>query len=278
MESQLFDFTGATGKHLSGRIELPQAATRGWAIFAHCFSCGKDSLAAARVSQALARGGIGVLRFDFAGLGGSDGEFGNGTFATDVNDLVAAAEAMIEVDMVPSLLVGHSLGGAVVLHAAGTLDSVKAVVTISAPDNVAHILRLFDPQIIERIEMEGKAEVSLAGRDYIFNRGFVDNVREHDLVARAKDLKRPLLVLHAPGDTTVGIDNASRIFQAAMHPKSFVSLDSADHLLTRRSDADYVSAVIAAWVSRYLPMPEGDSPPTPNNEGVSVVETGRGNW
>lgn len=267
MTSKIYNFVGASGQQLSGRLELPQTTTRGWAIFAHCFTCGKDSLAAVRVSRALALIGIGVLRFDFAGLGDSDGEFGSGTFAADIGDLIAAARTMTEDSMAPSLLVGHSLGGAAVLGAAGEIETVKAVATIGAPADVGHILQRFEPQVIKQIETDGEAEVSLAGRAFTFRRDFVEDVRGQNLVARVKALRRPLLVLHAPGDMTVGIDNASAIFQAAMHPKSFVSLDDADHLLTSRGDADYAAGVIAAWVSRYLPRLEEDIPDVSRGEG-----------
>jgi putative redox protein len=234
-------------------MEQPDGEVRGWAILAHCFTCGKDHLAASRVARTLAAHGIGVLRFDFAGLGSSGGNFADATFAADVDDLVAASRAMRADGKAPSLLVGHSLGGAAVLAAAGAMPDIRAVVTIAAPFDVAHVLHQIDPAALERIEAQGEAEVLLAGRPFVVRRSFVDDLRRHDQGARIAALHRPLLVMHAPGDTTVGIDNANRIFMAAKHPKSFVSLDDADHLLTRRADADYVGALIAAWVSRYFP-------------------------
>lgn len=276
MAIQPFDFEGSAGHSLSGRLEHPPTPPRGWAIFAHCFTCGKDSLAAVRLSRALSLIGIGVLRVDFAGLGGSDGEFGSGTFAADVNDLVAAAQTMAAAGMAPSLLIGHSLGGAAVLGAAGAIDTVRAVATIGAPADVGHILRQFAPESVRRIEAEGEAQVDLGGRPFLFRRNFIDDAREQDLLAQVQELRRPLILLHAPGDMTVGIENATRIFHAARHPKSFVSLDDADHLLTRRADADYAAAVIAAWASRYLPAIEEDDRDTSPNAGVSAVETGRG--
>jgi uncharacterized protein len=253
MPSQPFDFEGPRGYRLAGRMEQPDGEVRGWAILAHCFTCGKDHLAASRVARTLAVHGIGVLRFDFAGLGSSGGNFADATFAADVDDLVAASRAMQADGKVPSLLVGHSLGGAAVLAAASEMPDVRAVVTIAAPFDVAHVLHQIDPAALERIEAQGEAEVLLAGRPFVVRRSFVDDLRQHDQGARIAALHRPLLVMHAPGDTTVGIDNANRIFMAAKHPKSFVSLDDADHLLTRRADADYVGALIAAWVSRYFP-------------------------
>lgn len=253
MPSQSFDFEGPRGYRLAGRMEQPDGEVRGWAILAHCFTCGKDHLAASRVARTLAAHGIGVLRFDFAGLGSSGGNFADATFAADVDDLVAASRAMQADGKVPSLLVGHSLGGAAALASAGAMPDIRAVVTIAAPFDVAHVLHQIDPAALERIEAQGEAEVLLAGRPFVVRRSFVDDLRRHDQGARIAALHRPLLVMHAPGDTTVGIDNANRIFMAAKHPKSFVSLDDADHLLTRRADADYVGALIAAWVTRYFP-------------------------
>jgi pimeloyl-ACP methyl ester carboxylesterase len=253
MASQIFDFEGPKGYRLSGRLIEPEGAPRGWAIFSHCFTCGKDSLAATRVTRALAAHGIGVLRFDFAGLGSSGGSFGDSNFAADVGDLVAAAQAMTAAGKPPSLLIGHSLGGAAALMAAGELPEVRAIVTIGAPFDLAHVLRLFDPSGLERVETEGEAEVNLGGRPFVVRKSLVDGLRQHDLRARIAALQRPLLVMHAPGDDTVAIDNATHIFAAARHPKSFVSLDDADHLLTRQADADYVGGLITAWASRYLP-------------------------
>jgi putative redox protein len=253
MTSQTFDFQGPRGYRLAGRLEQPEGPARAWAILAHCFTCGKDHLAASRVARALATHGIGVLRFDFAGLGGSGGSFADATFAADVDDLVAAGRAMEAQGRAPALLVGHSLGGAAVLAAAGAMPGVRAVATLAAPFDVAHVLQQIDPASLQRVQTQGEAEVLLAGRPFLVRRSFVDDLRRHDQGARIAALRRPLLVMHAPGDTTVGIDHANRIFLAARHPKSFVSLDDADHLLTRRADADYAGAVIVAWSSRYLP-------------------------
>ncbi|MFC3216438.1 MULTISPECIES: bifunctional alpha/beta hydrolase/OsmC family protein [Sphingomonadaceae] len=274
MAQQMFDFEGASGRRLSGRLESPQATPRGWAIFAHCFTCGKDSLAAVRISRALARAGIGVLRFDFAGLGGSGGE----TFAADIDDLIAAADAMTAAGKSPSLLIGHSLGGAAALAAASELASIEAVATIGAPADIGHVLSHFDPGELARIDAEGVGEIELAGRHFLLRRSFIDDIRQQDLLSYVRDLKRPLLVLHAPSDPIVGIDNASEIFQHAKHPKSFVSLDTADHLLTNRTDAEYAAAVIAAWASRYLPPLEEDLPDLSRGDGVTALETGNGKF
>jgi uncharacterized OsmC-like protein/pimeloyl-ACP methyl ester carboxylesterase len=253
MPTRPFDFTGAEGRRLSGRLEMPMGRLHGWAIFAHCFTCGKDNVAAVRIARALASVGIGVLRFDFAGLGESEGAFASTSFSGNVRDLIAATQAMAAAEMTPGLLVGHSLGGAAVLAAAGDLPSVKAVVTLAAPFDVANVLHQFDPQALEAIAAQGEADVRLAGRPFRVGQGFIDDLRLHDQGARIAALHRPLLVMHGPLDETVGVDNATSIFLAARHPKSFVSLDHADHLLSRKADADFAAAIIAAWASRYLP-------------------------
>jgi len=277
MTSPTFDFLSPRGYQLSGRVEQPETTPRGWAILAHCFTCGKESLAAARLARALALTGIGVLRFDFAGLGKSGGEFAE-TFAADVGDLIAAGEAMTAHGMEPSLLVGHSLGGAAALAAAGRMPSIRAVTTIGSPADVAHILHLFDAASLEKINTEGEAEVVLADRPFVVRKSFIDDVRDHDLGAAIADLHRPLLVLHAPRDNVVGIENASRIFLAAKHPKSFVSLDDADHFLSRRTDADYAASMISAWAARYMPKLMEDMTREEDVDGVSAVETGKGRF
>ncbi|HGM6729080.1 TPA: alpha/beta fold hydrolase [Stenotrophomonas maltophilia] len=278
MPSPKLTIPGARGIRLAARIEAPQATPRGWAIFAHCFTCGKDSAAAVRVSRALALAGIGVVRFDFAGLGGSDGEFADSSFASNVDDLIAVARDMDAQGRAPSLLVGHSLGGAAALAAATEIDSVRAVATIGAPASVDHLLGQFGPAAITAIAEHGEAEVILAGRPFNIRREFVEDARQQDLETRIARLGKPLLVMHAPGDTVVGIDNATRIFSAARHPKSFISLDDANHLLSHRPDADYAAAVIAAWASRYLPTQRADIPDTVAIEGVTAQETGEGNY
>lgn len=252
MTAQAFEFDAPRGYRLAGRLELPDGQPQGWAILAHCFTCGKDSLAATRLARALAVRRIGVLRFDFAGLGNSGGSFADTTFAADVEDLVAARNAMTRSGKPPSILVGHSLGGAAALMAAGEMPGIRAVATLGAPFDTRHVLHQFDPQSLQTIEMQGQAEVMLAGRPFVVRKSLIEDLVRHDLASRIAQLRIPLLVLHSPLDATVGIENAARIFAAAKHPKSFISLDNADHLLTRRADADYAAAIISTWASRYL--------------------------
>ncbi|MDX2275528.1 MAG: alpha/beta hydrolase [Hyphomonadaceae bacterium] len=252
MKNDAVTFPGVFGADLSARLEWPHAQARAFAIFAHCFTCGKDSSAAVRISRALAAHGVAVLRFDFTGLGNSGGDFAATSFSSNVGDLVAAAAYLRSNHAAPALLVGHSMGGAAVLAAADQIPETRAVATIGAPADVGHVAHHL-ARHADEIARNGEAEVNLAGRPFTFRSQFLEDLTLHDQATRVANLKRPLLVLHAPRDETVGIDNASRIFQAAKHPKSFVSLDDADHLLTRAEDAQYAADVIAAWGARYLP-------------------------
>lgn len=245
-----FDFANAAGRKLTGVLELGPGPVRAWAVFAHCFTCDKTSLAATWVCRALADHGIGVLRFDFTGLGESEGEFGQG-LSGDVQDVVCAARAMEAAGRTPRLLIGHSLGGAAALAAAGALESVAAVAVIGTPFDAEHVLAHVG-KTLEGLAPGQRVPVSIAGRDFELGADFVEDIRSHNQQGRIADLKRALLVLHSPVDDIVSVDNASDIFQAARHPKSFVSLDDADHLLSRKADADYAAAVIAAWASRYV--------------------------
>ena len=253
MPTRQFDFQSREGRRLSGSLEVPEGVERGWALFAHCFTCGRNSLAAARIARALATQGIGVLRFDFAGLGDSEGSFAESSFSLNVQDLVAAGDAMRAAGMPPDLLIGHSLGGAAILAAAGAVPGARAVVTIAAPFDVRHVLHLLDPAGLARLENEPDTLVQVLERPLSVGQAFVEDLHGQDQGTRIAALGRPLLVLHAPHDRTVGIENATRIFVAARHPKSFVSLDDADHLLSKRSDAEHVAKLIAAWAGRYLP-------------------------
>ena len=258
MAGEKLTFDGAGGVPLAARFDRPEGPHLATALFAHCFTCSKDIPAARRIAARLAAAGIAVLRFDFTGLGHSGGEFENTTFTSNVGDLVAAAGALDARGMAPSLLIGHSLGGAAVLKAAARIPSAKAVVTIGAPFDPGHVTRNF-AGALDRIAADGSAEVDLGGRPVTIGRAFVDDIGGHALDMPIRDLGRALLVLHAPRDAVVGIDNATRIFTAARHPKSFVTLDDADHLVTRPADAEYAAEVIAAWASRYLDL----SPPAP---------------
>ena len=270
------EFEGHSGATLAARLDMPAGVIRAWALFAHCFTCSKDTLAARRISGELARAGIAVMRFDFTGLGSSDGEFASTNFSSNIEDLRAAADWLAEHHDAPEILVGHSLGGAAVLAIAGELASVKAVVTIGAPAEVSHVIHNFGGHV-EEIKSEGEAEVTLGGRPFTIQRQFVEDLNSTNLSGLIEVMKKPLLVLHAPRDEFVGIDNASAIFTAAKHPKSFVSLDDADHLLTSEADANYVAGIIASWASRYLPADAARREDEPM-EDVVVAETGQGKF
>jgi uncharacterized OsmC-like protein/fermentation-respiration switch protein FrsA (DUF1100 family) len=257
MPTERFQFQGSEGQQLAAALDRPEGPVRAYALFAHCFTCGKDVLAAKRIAVALAARGIAVLRFDFTGLGSSEGDFANSTFSSNVADLVRAADHLRKAYAAPTLLIGHSLGGAAVLAAASQIPEAKAVATIAAPSDPAHVTGLFAGSI-GKIREQGEAEVSLAGRPFTIKRAFLDDITEHSLMGHVTKLHKALLVMHAPTDDTVGIDNATRIFVAAKHPKSFVSLAGADHLLSDRRDSLYAADVIAAWVSRYLDGQEPD--------------------
>ena len=252
MKSQQASFPGAHGNKLAGRLDAPDAAPRAHALFAHCFTCGKDIFAASRIAQALVEHGIAVLRFDFTGLGASEGEFASTDFSSNVADLVAAADYLRGDHQAPALLIGHSLGGAAVLAAASAIPEVRAVATIAAPSDPGHVAGLLGDSVA-RIEAQGEAEVQLAGRKFRIRREFLSDIAEQNLHHKIAELGRALLVMHSPVDDTVAIGNATSIFVNARHPKSFVSLANADHLLSRRSDAVYAANVIAAWSERYLP-------------------------
>jgi len=278
--SQKVEFTGSLGATLAARLDLPDGAPRAFALFAHCFSCSKDVFAAARLSRALSAKGIAVLRFDFTGLGQSDGDFANTNFSSNVQDLVAAARFLAETYEPPRLLVGHSLGGAAVLMAAGEIDSTQAIATIGAPSDVDHVANHFGAHI-EEIERSGEARVTLGGRPFTIKKQFLEDIRSHKVLDAVSTLKKPLVIFHAPLDDVVGIDNAAEIFTSARHPKSFVSLDNADHLLSRQKDAFYVGEVLSSWATRYLGEDLIPAAPQsePAKEGLVVVqETGTGKF
>lgn len=274
MTHSTFDFENAAGRQLSGVLERGDGPVRAWAVFVHCFTCDKTSLAATRVSRALADRGIGVLRFDFTGLGESEGDFGRG-LSGDVQDVVCAARAMAAAGMTPQLLVGHSFGGAAVLAAAGSLESIKAVAVIGAPFDAEHVLTHVGPAL-DDVAHGRRVPVEIGGRAFELGADFVEDLRSHNQAARIASLGRALLVLHSPVDDVVSIDNASGIFQAARHPKSFVSLDTANHLLTDQADSDYAAAMIVAWAGRYIESATASvQPPL---QGVRVQETGGGKF
>lgn len=269
-EVERFEFMGSDGQTLAGRFHLPAVDPIAYAILAHCFTCSKESRAAAQISSALAAQGIATLRFDFTGLGESEGDFSGTTFSHNVDDVVAAANALRERRLAPSLLVGHSLGGSAVLAAASQIPEVVGVATIGAPVEPQHVARLFGASI-EEIEERGEAEVDLGGRPFTIRKAFLDDLEAHCNTDKIRSLKKALIVFHSPQDNIVDVDNARLIFQAARHPKSFISLDGADHLLSRRADAVYVATVLKAWVGRYLPE-DIEEVPEDAPEGGVVVE------
>jgi len=274
MPAERFDFSNAAGERLAALLDCPAGPPRAYALFAHCFTCGKDIHAARRIAEGLTALGIAVLRFDFTGLGSSEGEFANTTFSSNVSDLVAAADALRSRRSAPGILIGHSLGGAAVLAAAGEVPEARAVVTIAAPADPAHVAGLFKDRI-DGIEATGRVDVTLAGRSFPISRTFLDDIGGHRLRDRIGALRKALLVFHSPTDDIVGIENASEIFSAAKHPKSFVSLAGADHLLSRRSDAAYVANVICAWAERYLDVAEAAAE-VAQEKTVTVRETRAG--
>ncbi|WP_146585808.1 bifunctional alpha/beta hydrolase/OsmC family protein [Puniceibacterium confluentis] len=269
MPTERLTFPGHSGDPLSARLDLPDGPHLATALFAHCFTCSKDIPAARRISARLAAMGIAVLRFDFTGLGHSQGEFANTTFTSNVGDLRAAAALLVDRGMAPTLLIGHSLGGAAILRAAPDIPSARAVVTLGAPFDPGHVTHNFG-EALDTIRRDGSAPVSLGGRSFTITDSFLRDVEAAELAPVIAHLKKALLVLHAPRDATVDISNASQIFTAARHPKSFVTLDGADHLISVPRDAEYAANVIAAWAGRYLDLTP-PAPPIGAPEGVIRV-------
>lgn len=266
-------FPGADGQTLAGRLELPVAAPRAYVLFAHCFTCTKNIRAAANIARALSSEGLAVLRFDFTGLGESEGDFATTNFSSNVEDLVAAAGYLARNYQAPSILVGHSLGGTAVLQAAMRLQQVVAVATIGAPARAAHLRKLL-AGAADEITDHGEAEVSLGGRPFTIRKQFIDDLEAQPLPHTIRGLRRALLVMHSPLDQVVDISNATEIFHNALHPKSFISLDHADHLLSDDRDSGYAGQVLAAWASRYLPDRPGQVETLP--EAVVRATTGEG--
>jgi putative redox protein len=268
-------FPGSQGAELAARLDLPAGPPRAFALFAHCFTCSKDIAAASRIANALTDVGFGVLRFDFTGLGMSGGEFANTNFTSNTDDLVAAAAWLRTEHRAPQVLVGHSLGGSAVLAVAASIPEVRAVATIGAPASPEHVTGVFESSLAE-ISAAGVAEVQLAGRPFTIRQQFVDDLRNHVITDRVATMKRPLLVLHSPIDNTVSIDHAAEIFGAARHPKSFVSLDGADHLLSDRADAAFAASMIGAFADRYIVDESGALDAPRASAPVVVSETSQG--
>ena len=268
-------FPGSQDAELAARLDLSAGPPRAFALFAHCFTCGKDIKAASRIATALTDAGFGVLRFDFTGLGNSEGEFANTNFTSNTDDVLAAVDWLRTEHRAPQLLIGHSLGGAAVLAIAGEIPEIRAVATIGAPSDPAHVTGIFQSSV-EEIQASGQAQVQLAGRPFTIRKQFLDDLRNHVVVERVATSKKALLVLHSPVDNTVGIDNAGEIFDAAKHPKSYVSLDGADHLLTKATDAAFAASMIAGFANRYVDDESGALDAPKASAPVVVAETTQG--
>jgi putative redox protein len=246
-----FDFQNDRGQTLTGRLESPDRTPTAYAIFAHCFTCSKNAKAASRISKELAEHGIAVLRFDFTGLGNSDGDFANTNFSSNVADLVAAANSLAARHESPALIVGHSLGGTAALMAAALIDSVRAVATIGSPSEPAHVSHLFGDHVA-KIQSDGSATVSIGGRELTIEKHFLEDLQSHEAEKQLRGLRKPLIIFHSPIDDIVSIENARKLYEAARHPKSFIALDGADHMLSKTEDAEFVAATLAIWAERYL--------------------------
>lgn len=268
-------FVGSAGSTLAGRLDLPAGPPRAYALFAHCFTCSKDLVASGRIAAELNAHGIAVLRFDFTGLGSSEGEFANTDFSSNLADLRHAADWLRTHHRPPQLLIGHSLGGAAVIAVAGDIPEVRAVATIGAPADVAHIVRLFDRDA-PTIERDGRTVVRIGGRSFTIRQELIDDLAAHSVEASVSTMRAAILVLHAPGDNAVAIENAARLFGAARHPKSFVALDGADHLLTNSNDARYAASIIGCWANRFLIDEHPSAAPPASSAPVVVAETGQG--
>lgn len=270
MQNQKVVFENHRGQSLSGVLDLPAAAPLGYALFAHCFTCSKNLKAASNIARALTGAGIAVLRFDFTGLGQSEGEFADTNFSSNVDDLLAAVDYLDREHAAPAILIGHSLGGTAVLQAAAKVDSAVAVVTIGSPSEPAHVAGMFSDSE-DTLRERGEATVNLGGRPFLMKQQFLDDLEKQDLGSSIGSLRKALLIMHAPLDDVVEIDNASALFVAAKHPKSFVSLDTADHLLSREADSQYAGRVLAAWASRYLPASAAPEAPSADDGEVAAT-------
>lgn len=244
-------FKNSAGHQLAAVIEQPVIPVKCYALFAHCFSCGKDILIASRIARSLVARGVAVLRFDFTGIGDSEGEFESSNFTSNIDDIISATNHLREHYSAPQILIGHSLGGTAMLNAAEQVSEAKAVVSIAAPFTADHILSHFQDKV-EELEQKEKVDIELAGKILTINREFVSDLKAHSNEDRISQLRKALLILHSPFDEIVPIEEATKIFVNAKHPKSFVSLDKADHLITDKEDAEYVANTIVAWASRYI--------------------------
>ena len=280
VKTEKFTFQNSIGETLIGSLELPAGTPKATALFAHCFTCNKNVLAASRISRAMRDHGFAVLRFDFTGLGQSEGDFANTNFSTNVEDLRNAIGALRDRGIPPRILIGHSLGGAAVLQLAGEIEEVALVATVGAPSEPAHVAHLIDEQAARTIAETGEAEVNLGSQPFTIKKQFLDDINEASLKQKLSRLRKPVLIFHSPTDAIVGIDQARKIYQAASHPKSFVSLDGADHLLRNKADAQFVANVISTWAARYLELEEDSDPPafTPPIAGSVVVTERNGSF
>jgi uncharacterized OsmC-like protein/alpha/beta superfamily hydrolase len=252
MRSENIKFINGEGIHLSGKLDLPVVAKpKAYAIFAHCFTCSKNLKAVENISYSLTQRDIAVLRFDFTGLGSSKGDFSETNFSSNLSDLVAAYDFLVSNYAAPQLLIGHSLGGAAVLHVANRLEAIRAVVTIGAPSNPTHVTHLLKSGK-EELDVKGQAEINIGGRPFIIKKQFIEDLEQNDRYDIIAQLDKALLIMHSPQDTIVGIDNAAEIYQHAKHPKSFITLDGSDHLLSKAPDSLYAGQMISSWADRYM--------------------------
>lgn len=282
MRTEKFTFRNRQGIELSAKLSLPvNRKPVSFALFAHCFTCGKDLTSAKMISDSLTQAGFGVVQFDFTGIGSSDGEFHETNFTTNISDLVDAADHMRAEMKAPSLLIGHSLGGAAVIYAAGELEYVKAVATIGAPSSPSHLKKLFKNKE-DSIRNEGSAEISIGGRHFMISKQFIEDLETRDLPSFLRKMRKPVLILHSPQDVIVEIENARSLYKAAWHPKSFLSMDGADHLLSDKKDAAYAGEMISGWAGRYIEYVEKEIPHSENqvlafNDEDYTVEIQAGN-
>jgi putative redox protein len=274
MDTKRVHFTNEKGQKLAAKLELPiDKKPEAFAIFAHCFTCNMNLNAVKHISTALTERGFGVLRFDFTGLGQSEGDFADTNFSSNVQDLICAAGFLGEYYQAPKLIIGHSLGGTAAIFAGSVIESIQAIATIGAPSSPVHVKKQFG-EYLETILSENQAEVELAGRPFTIKKQFIEDLQEQDIKAVTDELRKPILILHSPQDNTVSIDNAAKLYSNAIHPKSFVSLDGADHLLSKKEDSQYAGSVIATWARRYVDTTEDDELKTDHHVVAQILNEG----